>query len=62
MPIKPKCAFYFGNIYDKLFIYFVGGKKMNAYLGIDVGGTKIAAGIFDENKKLVCSFKGYTWT
>lgn len=34
---------------------------MNAYLGIDVGGTKIAAGIFDENKKLVSSFKVPTY-
>lgn len=34
---------------------------MNSYLGIDVGGTKIAAGIFDENKKLVCSFKVPTY-
>ncbi len=34
---------------------------MNAYLGIDVGGTKIAAGIFSENQKLVCSFKVPTY-
>ena len=34
---------------------------MNAYLGIDVGGTKIAAGIFDENKKLIASFKVPTY-
>ncbi len=34
---------------------------MNAYLGIDLGGTKIAAGLFNKEKKLLCSFKVPTY-
>ncbi len=34
---------------------------MKIYLGIDVGGTKIAAGIFNENKELLSSFKVPTY-
>lgn len=29
----------------------------NLYVGIDVGGTKIAYGIFDSHRKLLCKFK-----
>ena len=26
---------------------------MNTYMGIDIGGTKIAYGLFDENRRLI---------